>query len=382
MKKDKTKGTGYSMKYLSIVLIILLSGSFLYWLSVHCGINQTYDSAAYIRLAETGRITSASSSNPWPPLFGFVLFTLHFKLHMSFAVIQFVFMVTNFLLLWTIGTRAIPDAMTRLIWLAASFLAVSFLMVHVFLWSEPLFMVIFLSMIIFIDRYIRKRRLSILLLLIIFSNLLCLQRNAGIFFVTGFAFSLAWFTDGPKRVLILVIFLVAGSISFIAWNLLLPGFRTGLTLLTNQSFFQGVFFNLSVFLNTISAWVLPRQFNSYVRIILLISGLIVLMSGKIFSRIYRDPELIILFIFIIYLTGISILGRIDEYESERYLAVIYPVAILPVLKRISSISGRIKFKARIIITILMLLWLSYVASRSVINAVRWEKASCSVNVIR
>lgn len=291
-------------------------------------------------------------------------------------------MLTNFLLLLYIGQRTIPNTLMRMVWFMASFLGVSFLMVHVFLWSEPFFMVILFFMIIFSDQYLRKHRLPWLLLLILFSNLLCLQRNAGIFFVAGFAFSLAWFTTGKERILMPVILLVSGLISFMVWNLWLPGYRAGIDLLSEQSFFNGFFFNLGTYLNTISAWFLPRQLNVYIRIALLISGISILITGKPFSGIYRDPETVIFFIVIIYLTGISILGKIDAHESERYLAVIYPVALLPVVKRISSHWGRIKYSTRIFITILMLLWLSYITVRTVINAERWESASCSIKAAK
>ena len=382
MRKDKIKGAGYSFKYLSVLTVILLSGSVLFWISVHCGINRTYDSAEYIKSAINGTTAIPSPDNPWPPLFSSILALFHYKLHRSFETMQYIFMVINFLLLWVIGEKTIRNLWLRLAWLTASFLGVSFLMVHVFLWSEPLFMVLFFSMIILFDFYMKKYRLNWLLLMIIFSNLLCLQRNAGIFFVAGFALSLAWFTTGRKRILVPVIYLVTGSIGFIAWNMWIPGFNTGVNLLSDQNFFSGFFFNLGSYLNTISVWFLPRQFSSYLRIALLISGLIVITAGKPLSRIYKDPETLIFITVIIYFTGVSILGRIDEYESERYLAVIYPVAILTVFKRISSFTGRIKFNTRIFIMIIMFLWLSYITARTVINAERWGKAACSANAVQ
>ncbi len=381
---NKKSFSAYDIKYTFIFLLILSVISALFIYATACGINLTYDSGIYIRWAKTIGGNPADYFTPgpeyfhWPPLFSYIIFLLKIRTGIGYSFMQFIFLVINFLLLILIGNKTLNHVFTKITWTAITCTGVSFLMIHVFLWSEPFFLLILSGLILLMDRYLKKGKPGILLIAILLSNLLCLQRNAGIFILFGIMAAILWYIPGKKGVLTALIYIFPSMIAFILWNFIINGSGD----IFQMSFFSDFLHNIINYFNDISAWLVPRLFNHWLRILFLLVILLFIISNRTYSRHYRDPSGVFIYLIIIYILGISSLGKIDSYESERYLSVIYPGFILLFMKSISAYWHRIRFSFRIVLAIFLLIWFSYTVSRSLINAGRWHAASCQATYSR
>ncbi len=383
MQAEKKNLSPYDVKNNIIILLMFLAVSALFVYATRCGINRTFDSGIYIQRADDigGRTANTVPGDEvyfhWPPLFSLIIFLFNLKLGMGFGLMQYFFLALNIFLLLLIGNKTLNPARLKIAWLAMTSAGVSFLMIHVFLWSEALFVMMISGTVLLLDRYLKKEKIPTFILLILLSCLLCLQRNAGILIVLAISISILWFVPGKKGVIKSLIYLLAASSGFILWNFYYSGGKE----IQLQSLFSGFGHNILVYLNVISAWLLPRIIIPELRITCLLVMLLFVVFTRTYRRYYRDPSGIIIFLIIIYFIGISSLGPIDLFESERYLSVIYPGMMLLIFKSFSIYWHRVRLSVRILMACILVIWFSYTVLRTYINAERWHGASCRATAL-
>jgi hypothetical protein len=376
-------GGGSSGKVLPAV--ILVSGSVLFWYGAWSGLNLTDDSQEYLKLASLfaavkwGTIASSGQFSAWPPLFGFLIYTCSILPGLNPVFIQFIIMVCNFFLLLIIGNRVLTDPVSRILWLAASYLGVSFIMIHVFLWSEPIFLAIQLSLIIAAGEYIVSNKTRWCFLSLLLVVLLCLQRNAGLFTILAVSFVVFLFIPGRRGLISSILLFLAGVITFTAWNLVIADSGLVAQWYSEPVYFDGFLLNIRDYLDIISAWFIPRIFPVIFRILLLcvLSVWLVIIQKKYFlKRSEYGLSRLAGIIIIIYITGISSLGRIDPWEAERYLSVIYPLILLIMIKTVFENPGLMhnSFRRKMLISFLGI-WIIYNVARSSVNVINWNERS-------
>ena len=370
----------------ALLAAILIAGTVLYWYGTWFGLNMTNDSFDYLQsasflsqgkwhaLAGSGQFTS------WPPLFGVLIFLWSMKLGINPVFMQFIIMICNFFLLLEIGKRVLPGPVARIIWFAASFTSVGFIMIHVFLWSEPLFLAIQLSLIIVVDNFISTKKLNWLLLSILFSVLLCLQRNAGIFIIAAIALTVFLSMPGRRGLISAILLFLAGIFTFSGWNLIVSIPGTGPFVFLKHEYFSGFLLNIWNYIDVVSAWFLPRKSGIFIRLffVFLLSIWILLSRRKEISILHKDYSLtrLICIIIVFYIIGMSSIGRIDPWETERYLSIIYPFILLVIIVlALKNTDLTHKSFTRLIIIAFLGMWILYIEVRSTINVVNWHERS-------
>jgi len=167
-------------------VIALLSIS-LSWYGSACGLLLTDDSYQYLSAAKSflsqGDFRSPDGSyySYWPPLFPIIISPFVDSL----IQVRYVFMITQLVTAFTllaIVKDFFPSGLCRLLFFAACTLNVQFIMLCVFLKSDLIFM-----MLAWLACYLVAKgdKYSNFYFLFIVGFLLCLQRNAGLFWMTG-----------------------------------------------------------------------------------------------------------------------------------------------------------------------------------------------------
>jgi hypothetical protein len=71
------------------------------------------------------------------------------------------------------------------------------------------------------------------------------------------------------------------------------------------------------------------------------------------------------------------LGRIDYWETERYLAVVYPFIVILLIREVTRIGRFPEIKrAQIFLPVAAVLWLMYLLVRTTMNVVFWHQSQC------
>ncbi|MCU0437651.1 MAG: hypothetical protein MUC49_07020 [Raineya sp.] len=317
------------MKFFHIFYGLLAVAAIALWLLVsQNGFGSTVDAQAYWYAAQSFHhkgqfLTPQGYYTNWTPLFPITLSLLGVKTTL------FITLIINLILIFKFTKNVFDSELNNL----SSYLAYShtitsvfFILIHFFVWSEAGSMALLIASVLSIQKLHKNQDWAIFIIL---SNLLCMQRMAGIFFVIFFFFwiwkqhtwqkafmygilaslsLLAWFTRNffiqNKPDFIDNIFMVSLESSFLGYaeavlNIFLPSFFIPNIL---KIFFLGIFL-------LILLYVLWKKFPPISK----------LLSGIIFS-----------YLFIMIFLRMNVEG-----ESERYIAPIIPIIIFLFWKQIS-----------------------------------------------
>ncbi|WP_250630127.1 hypothetical protein [Rhodoflexus caldus] len=235
----------------------------------------------------------------------------------------------------------------------------------IYLWSEIVFMALLTAA---FAAFLRKEKPSILILYIILANLMCLQRNAGIFFIMAWAVA-QFFIKGLRWRVIGAIALESGlaAVSFIAWQL-----RNFLWVTDAQDFRQNIAlidfaesFRLS--LSAMSTWLLPLQVPELVRIAVFMTLFIAAMVVATKPPASRPIAAVLLLTFGCYLAGTWALRMNIPTENDRYFLPLFPFFLLLIIRALQAI------KAKKLAAGLFVLLMSYHAARGVKNTLMWHQ---------
>ena len=127
-------------------------------------------------------------------------------------------------------------------------------MIHHFIWSEPLFLVLLALHNLLLVRYLRLGGKGDFYGLIVAVFFLAITRNSGFFIIVPTGMLL--FLYGQKRKLGTTLkYLLLGSSGFVAWNVYVTLTKDGVErIYRDNPFFSGFLSNLVNYLDTISLW--------------------------------------------------------------------------------------------------------------------------------
>jgi hypothetical protein len=346
--------------------------------AVWCGLGLTYDSYNYLsatRAIAEGRPMETQLGAKYvaqPPLFPAILSLWNGNLFFS-KVFSIACYAVTLILSWKLIDIVLDSFSYKVVAYFYIFLSTPLLLVHSFLWSEPFFLLLIQLVIITLYFYRQTKKRSLFYGLIALSLLLCAQRNAGIFIVSGIFIGL--FLEASffqNRIKIVGAFLIS-SVGFFFWNLY--GFsREGRGFL-DAGYFQNVGGNILEYSRAIGVWFLPGSLNHYV---LVAAGLFSLSFIIIifFSGNYPSPSQfflrVLITILVVYLAGFVVLGKPVASDVERFLAGIFPVYSVVMFKGIERI--QIKGKKWLILPVAVILL--YGVLRTGNNAKRWNQSHC------
>jgi hypothetical protein len=383
-----------SVRFVFFTIIFLGTGLVFY--AVFYGVGLTNDSRNYLFAAQTfkeqGELLMLGNRpfTEWVPLFPVVL-SLFSKsaLVLSSYIQPLIFGLT--LWIWTkIISKLITNKTLQVICLTSIAFATPLILIHSFLWSEGLFLLLLSLQILVLYQYLKIQKISILVWLIIIGFFYCLQRNTGVFFTLGIALVILLFSKRKISVSIClsIVYGLISSLGFLAWNVrsyfvAQENFESG-----GNLFIRGFWENALLYFETLTTWFLPSQIPFWLRFVILLLTFFVLILKLNDRRDTTHPIanmktmnfsikeyyfLSILLISGIYLMIMLLLRPSMVVDSERFLALIYPCVFVLLFSLIDFLFQRNKqngFKK--IVVVCLIIWLIYPFSRSLKNTHNWH----------
>ncbi len=256
------------------------------------------------------------------------------------------------------------------------------LMVHSFLWTEPLFIFLISSQWYLLWRFFQHKNFKTMLLLLLISVLYCWQRKAGMLFSLGLVLALVrYFSFSRKQILIIftgLLILILG---------LYGTFGTA-NLIGERPVLSSIPLNFKNYFGALSAWILPLPLNPWLRIGVLVV-VIIYMSYWLWKTIPAMPEPIkaylssILIIVLTYFIIRHFYHRPHSDEADRFLAPVYPgvfFLIIFVMEQIILKTDR--HIRKLVFSVMLILWLAYPVVRTFKNAELWHKRTKSPLLIK
>jgi hypothetical protein len=333
------------MRFAPIILIILAVA--LQWYGHEGRLLDTDDSCNYISASISFK-TSFQFLSPdgtnytyWPPLYPIFLSVFG-------PYLYWINLVLVAIIGWLIidyVKKFIEDPWLQIVCQASIILSVHLLMIGVFIWSELLFL---LLLILFV-KAVEKNFIAA----IIIGFLLCLQRNAGIFFVIAAAL---WYWDLRKS---LLLFLISTS-GCIAWNIYFYSAAAG-----ERQYFLDIPNNFNVIATGLMHSIAP------------LPGFLFLVVIGVVAYLLRSEQKIRLMalMLLVYIAGISALFFMIEWDADRYASVVLPFLMILIFRAFEKALAGQTSTVRKVLLILVICWLAYPFSRTLKNAVQWHNVS-------
>ena len=246
------------------------------------------------------------------------------------------------------------------------------LMVHCFLWTEPLFIFFVSLQWYLLWRFFQHKTLQTLIFILLISILYCLQRKAGMLFSLGLVLAfITNFVSSKKQILVILIFLALSII-------ILYGELGTSNLIGELPVLSSFPVNLKNYSNALSAWIFPLPLNYWIRtgLFISISVFVGFIFWKTLPKIPTEKKTYITSIIIIILTYLVIRHfyfRPHFHEADRFLAPIYPGIFFLFIFVIEHVVLKTRQSiVKLILPVLMALWLTYPVIRTLKNAQLWH----------
>ncbi len=358
---------------------IVIASLILQWYAHACGLNYSVDSLDYLAAAKSfqdqGSLLDRGGTpfSHWPPLFPVILSFFDDSVSALKWIHLIIRIACSFYLLW-LSKRLIKNGALRILFLLVTILGVHLMMVSVFVWTEMIFILLALTTLYCACNLERSNYYSVLLLAS--GLLLCLQRHAGLFWMTSISIWIFWDSTKPlnaRLVRSLGCFIICTS-GFWIWNLYHTQAISSEFNLFQHDYFSYVFFNLNLILQTLGKLFLP--FSGWIATVTGVSVITVIgISVKKFLKTDRDIQLLATLI-LGYLIGFLILSRLDVYEMDRYLSPIVPLVYLIACVSLEKIMTFRSWANSLVVLIIIGSWSAYPLTRTVKNSFMWHERGC------
>jgi hypothetical protein len=344
-----------------------------------CGFILTPDSAHYLSAAASFRndgvflCPDGSAFTNWPPLYPMVLSIWESPLEVA----PYLYTLFSFGIAFFIGFLATHFLKDRFVIAAYSMLVLlgtHFLLIHVFFWSELLFMLLLLG-----HTYIaltKSQSRYYFLMLSILGFFLCLQRNAGMYWVGGTMLWLLlyqpnrWIMQRVVKVGCLGLASVSGLLFWHGYNYWFISKES----FENRPFFSSLSENISLISTSLGKWLLPV--NGMVAVFLGVTlAAFLIWYWRTYFRGHTALTLLICCI-LLYTLGFLPIPRLDFHDMERYFAVVTPVVGIFVMMVVEH--GMRQYPRYVfVIRSLVLIFAIYVVARMLTNSTLWYAMACN-----
>ncbi len=379
----------------------LLLTAIIYAYVTACELGLTFDSHAYIAAAKSfSAINEFNTTNgkpykDWSPLYPFLLSFFTNDVNIFSIFFEGISLLIVITVIYYSTEKLIENSFLR-IWVCLQAIFSPYLfLVSSFLWSEILFIaILWILLYVFFQRkhYLLcgSKPPNRFLLLIFFSNLLCLQRNTGIFIVLALGLCILLQKYSWQNLRWAVSYIVFSLLGFVIWHIRCEILTPAKVNLTENIFDFPINHVIYFSLHRLSTWFFPPQIPYFVRIMLLF--LVIIYLIKEWIKIYKinNPKTALQLLPIIigvYVVSFIILLRNFDADGDRYFAPIHAVFVLwlgilidnkfknnnfSLVKIIKISHSNIKN----IILFFLLLWLCYPILRTLKNVEFWHQNNC------
>ena len=338
---------------ITIVLCIIL-------FSTHPYLTLTYDSYDYIAASLSADVY-LNGSNPdgfaylvRPPLMPLFLHLSENKVFVATLLNILAFGASLYICL-KLARHIIPDALTIGLFIISVTFSYSFLQLHFFLWTEPLFAAIMLG--VFYCMLTKKPVYQVIVLLVL---AFLLRKAAG--FVTLAAIAV-YLNEGNIRQAVMVA--LAMVTVFIGWEVFT--FIHMCSSASASTWSHHITFSRIPHLDSVTSWILPRVLPIAARILVVVVIAIITVLGArtVLVDFWSQRKNQQLFIFwSAYICSVFVFwGARDFDEADRYLSVALPLFMLTCFSIFSQLIVARKYKR--LLCLLPILWLTYPISKCV-----------------
>lgn len=374
-------------KYAPWIILSTISIS-LFVYSTWCGLGITYDSKDYLFAAQTwsNNYTLLNANlhvfQERTPLFPIILSCLD----LNTSVILFAFGMSYWLILN--GTlyfycQEVQSTSQRIFFSFLLAFSTPLLLITNYLWSEVFFTLFLLVSSYFLLKFSKDQtNYKAIAFAIAFAFLYCLQRNTGIFFVMGSAFFLLLECQNKKTFILTFIYAALSLSGWAIWTTYHYSQR-GLDFQpTLYEIGENIFPNIITYVERFSLWLLPNTTNMLIRVMTCFTLLIVLLVFLLtfLRKNHATPRgktaLFLLILILNYLGGMSLLERANEWEVDRFIAILYPFCLLLLAFVVNDYYMQLSGLKKHIVQILLCIYLVYPCVRSVKNSLFWHKTHC------
>lgn len=359
----------------SVVAAATLLSILLEWYSRSCGFLLTSDSLQYLSAAQSFRASGTflspdgSHYSYWPPLFPILLNVLPDPIW-SATALNLIGKVVIGWLVYQLSLFYLSDLRTRVAFATSVLLGLHLLLISVFIWSELVFVTLALAL---LHRYTKTQYRLFTGWHVALGFLLCLQRNAGLFWIAGLV--VGWMLAGrftARRLAHALGFFLVSTSGMWAWNIYNTWFRGSDFAFYQQPFFSALPGNLTLAGSTVAAIFLPVSNHPFFG--LLFVAALITASGamwKFRAHALAAPVCIAL----VFCLGFVAMGPLDRYEMDRYLCVVPVLLYLSLLRGFEIACSRLSL-SKSLATLLLIALCSYPLARTLRNAQRWHERSC------
>ncbi len=345
-----------------------------------CGFLFTFDSFQYLSAAhsfsESGKFLNVDGSYyaSWPPLFPLLL-SFFKEPRNALAWINVACKIILALTLLRTADLFIKDSILKIIFLTSSLIGVHVTMISVFVWSELIFMTF-----IFLNAYFSlqlKNNSSNFYWLLITGFLACLQRNAGLFWISGVC---AWLLldnslSLKTRIIRSAVCFIVCTSGLWAWNIYNTFFLLSDFNFYKLDFFSYAFFNLKSTLNTFGKILFP--FDGIVGILFGILFFVIVFLKCVLQTKAENKIQFFGIVLTAYTIGFLIMpGRLEYFDMDRYFSVITPIVYLFFIIIVQEKLQSTKQAIRVYIYIVVVVLFSYPIIRTFKNVQSWHERSC------
>ena len=373
----------YKLHHFFAAIFLLLSLGILIF-STWCGIGLTYDSYDYLAAAtafrNNGILLNAHGSAflIHAPFFPVFISALGNNPLIILKLFNILFFGVTLIIIYLTNCRLFKNNWFCSISVLIIGLSVGHQMIYNFLWSEPLFLFFFALHNFFLVRFLGTQRNYDFWLLILFAFMMCLTRNAGFFIIIPTSWIL--FTSHHKSWRSMFQYFFISTLGFGLWNVYVIAAHNGMgSVYFSNEFFVGIWINASNYLKVMSLWFLPAFVPFIFRLLVMIP--FVAYLGFLFYKIEMPkPAAYSIVQSTIYILIMIFIGKFDDSEIERLLSIIYPWLIVALLLVLDQLWKKFDYLIKRIIIFFMILWMSYLGTRSIHNAIMWHSNQCAVKI--
>lgn len=336
----------------------VLLGLILFW--DHPFLQLTYDSYDYISASKNAHTyLTGKNADGFPFLIRAPLlpFYLHFFANplLAGALLNCISLAISIFLCLRLGRLYGLDPTGVYFFPLSVMFNYSFLQDHLFLWTEPAFTAIIIT--IFYCLVTDKPIYQVIFLLIVAS---LLRKAAGFATVATVVSYLS-----QRKIRESIIIAGAVALAVIAWECFTI-YQAGVSL-SRETFLHHVTLSRMPYLDSLTSWIFPRVLPSVFRVVLLAACIALIFSNAVSAPLmeyFKETGHQYLFIFwLVYASGQFIFwGATDFHDADRFLSVILPFFMLTAFSLLSYIFRSDRDRRRV--HLLVVIWLVYPVSKT------------------
>ena len=342
-----------------------------------CGMLLTPDSHHYLAAASSFRTDHVFLNQHgaqyayWPPLFPIIL-SLFSNPLIAMVWVNFFIKVIIGILLFNISGKYIRHIGLRLSFLLVTLCGVHLLMISAYLWSELIFLLLILIN-FYAALHHRTSRLYFIVLLVT-GFMICLQRNAGFFYVSAVSVWLLVQGDSSliSRFIISIIFFGVSISGLSIWHVYVTSLGAGYRL-GDYPFFENIGGNTFSLLTSLGKFFVFGTIGVIVSIIILVASILYALR----FQLLKGQLLLAFLIVVTYLPGLAFVETLPKDEMDRFLSVIIPFLCMLIYAAADQLFKHKNPGWRASVLVVLISWNTYSVIRTVNNARTWHMGSCS-----